>query len=558
MLLPWRTRIHLAIFITLIICTCLGANTVYADVWYVDTPGIANNTISGTTHVWSPANGTIYTNVTIYVKNSGNLTILAGTIVVVNASQAIILDTQSVLNITGTSAEPVLFKVNETGKKWNWIFFNDTGSYGTLNYVNITGARIGLLVNSSSILIYNSKFYENDEGVKLINSSDIRIENCTFKDNNNYGLTIVNCSNIRVSNCLSNNTKIGLFIDNSTQITVSNYTADYNDGIWINDTSFSTFTELKSYNNTFGFNITGADTKGNYFKWCEARNNTKVGFNITAVGGDNTFFGCKAINNTVGVNVTSINWDAITFYWGILDNNTLYSANASAIAGAPARNVTFIYNWWGQTPPARTGANKVGEFINYTSFLNASLSAVDQIRVAAGTHSLALTAAKVNASISTTVPITLTVAWYSSNPGTSSVPYQAGSYVDVHINTSSGVNWVYIKLNYTGVLVKVEPYLKMFWWNGRAWKKCSDSGVNTTAKYIWARITSTTSPNIARLAGTPFSGGATPPFTGGFATTPPTIKHQLTTYPTYESTLLIGLILLLFLLFSTTLVKKKV
>jgi hypothetical protein len=107
----------------------------------------------------------------------------------------------------------------------------------------------------------------------------------------------------------------------------------------------------------------------------------------------------------------------------------------------------------------------------------------------------------------------VTVAEYADNPGAGFIG-DVGKYIDVYIDDVSVVDEVEIKLYYTDSEIsgKEESSLKLSWWNGSAWKPCSDSGVNMTAidgysGYVWARIRDDTTPSLDDLCGTPF--GAT-------------------------------------------------
>jgi hypothetical protein len=120
----------------------------------------------------------------------------------------------------------------------------------------------------------------------------------------------------------------------------------------------------------------------------------------------------------------------------------------------------------------------------------------------------------VSADVNTTTGTpTVTVATYTSNPGGTPFGFDAlGKCVDVQINNASGVSEVMIKVYYTDADVLAaglnESSPRLYWWNDVAWVTCSDTGVNTTLNYIWARMNATTTPNLNQLVGTPFGGGA--------------------------------------------------
>ena len=52
-----------------------------------------------------------------------------------------------------------------------------------------------------------------------------------------------------------------------------------------------------------------------------------------------------------------------------------------------------------------------------------------------------------------------------------------------------------------------EQSLKLRWWNGSSWVTCSDSGVDTSDNYVWAKIGSDTTPTLIQLTETPFGAG---------------------------------------------------
>ncbi|MCK4388143.1 MAG: hypothetical protein KAW00_05160, partial [Dehalococcoidia bacterium] len=104
----------------------------------------------------------------------------------------------------------------------------------------------------------------------------------------------------------------------------------------------------------------------------------------------------------------------------------------------------------------------------------------------------------------------VTVAKYESNPG-GTIPggfAATGEYIDVHLDSSEGVDQIEIKNYYTAAQVAGidESSLRMRWWDGESWVQCSDSGVNTEnvngySGYVWAIITAGTTPNLTDLSG---------------------------------------------------------
>jgi hypothetical protein len=147
------------------------------------------------------------------------------------------------------------------------------------------------------------------------------------------------------------------------------------------------------------------------------------------------------------------------------------------------------------------------------------------------------TATGVNASASTTNAAatatggtpgtTVTVTEYSGNPGGSPpIGFTAlGKYIDVYVPNTDQVTELEIRLYYTAAELAAadiddEELLRLFWWDGTIWRQCSDRGVNTTNRYIWANIRTDTTPSLTQLTGTPF---------GGMGRVTPTVTTQAAT-----------------------------
>jgi|GEM_PF-372263 len=117
---------------------------------------------------------------------------------------------------------------------------------------------------------------------------------------------------------------------------------------------------------------------------------------------------------------------------------------------------------------------------------------------------------------------TVTAAKYAENPGGEApagfVPL--ASYVDVCIHDTENVTEIEIRLYYTDDGAEAadieEDSLRLFWWNGTAWERCSRSGVSVSdvtgySGYIWAIIKGDTTPSLDDLEGTPFGGFGSSP-----------------------------------------------
>ena len=189
-------------------------------------------------------------------------------------------------------------------------------------------------------------------------------------------------------------------------------------------------------------------------------------------------------------------------------------------------------NWWGhksgplhQTNPLGRGNAVVGD-VDFKPWLEAELvtKTVDN-----GILAVADTEVEVDGRA------TVTIARYSSNPHPTLSGYAAAASLDLaeldtfrELNIFSDVRVTYyksgteaeIRLYYTNAEAKGfdEESLRLLWWNGTNWAKCSHSDINTTditgnytySGYMWATINATTTPSLACLNGTEWGGYGEP------------------------------------------------
>jgi len=174
-------------------------------------------------------------------------------------------------------------------------------------------------------------------------------------------------------------------------------------------------------------------------------------------------------------------------------------------------------NFWGHiSGPAGAGpgtGDKVSEYVDFEPWTGAQAVGRHEETVQ-GTGTMdSIEQSDTEVVYDTDSEITITTQSYITNPG---VQFNGdiGKYIDVHLDSSEGVNEIEIRLYYTEAeLGDVdEDTLRMYWWTGEAWRRCSATGVNTEdtgdyAGYIWARISSDGSPTLSEMTGTPFLGG---------------------------------------------------
>jgi hypothetical protein len=82
-----------------------------------------------------------------------------------------------------------------------------------------------------------------------------------------------------------------------------------------------------------------------------------------------------------------------------------------------------------------------------------------------------------------------------------------GGFFDVLQKDPSGLSQVTIRFYYPQG--PDESVLGLWWWDGTAWHRCSDQGINTAdlpgyGGYLWARLTNSTVPALSEWTGGPF------------------------------------------------------
>ena len=168
-------------------------------------------------------------------------------------------------------------------------------------------------------------------------------------------------------------------------------------------------------------------------------------------------------------------------------------------------------NWWGDASgpyPYGTG-DAISDNVDFTPWLGAA--SVTQT-VTNGT----VYATDADTEVAVTGKATVTVSRVLDNSGG---PVHTGlvaldKYIDVYVPDATQVTEIVIRLYYTDAeaVSAYENYLRLLWWNGTEWAKCSETGVDTTSSngysgYMWAVVTEDTTPSLAQLQGTDYDMG---------------------------------------------------
>jgi len=225
-------------------------------------------------------------------------------------------------------------------------------------------------------------------------------------------------------------------------------------------------------------------------------------------------------NNSKGIHLAPTASGNIINFNNIV-GNSLYGINKSV-----NEVVNATCNWWGDVSgPSGAGngtGDKISVNVDYDPWLDSpypggepiSFTNAIETTVNGTTEIDARELADTNVTINTTAPVNVTIGNYSRNPG-AVFEGNVEKYIDVHVNDTTNVSWIEIRLYYTDYEITdlYESSLRMYWLNGSAWEECSDSGVvNTTgvdnySGYVWANISSDTTPSLSEFDGLPLTAG---------------------------------------------------
>jgi hypothetical protein len=217
------------------------------------------------------------------------------------------------------------------------------------------------------------------------------------------------------------------------------------------------------------------------------------------------------ISNNSNVGIFVINSTLEAHFNNIVGNTNLGAYNY----GGGTVNATK--NWWGYAsgpyhPIANPGGmgNAVSNNVDFAPWLGADVVTKTVTNGTVDAIDEAATEVLVSGNA------TVTVSKYLANPsGNASIGFiPLNKYINVCVPDTAAVTQIEIRLYYANAEIEIpyESYLQLGWWNGTAWVKCSDSGVNTTSVYgyigyVWARISNNTTPSLADMQDPDFDDG---------------------------------------------------
>ena len=399
-----------------------------------------------------------------------------------NPSEASIIvasgNVEDVVNIAADGVTFDGFTVSRKGANVYGINISDFCNNCVVKNNYITNCSYGILAAGDGHNISNNTCVYNGYGIYIYNSDNVTIEDNTCNYNKYYGIIIGGSANVTIEDNTCNSNEVGIVIVESANVTIEDNTCNSNGhGIYL---------EL---------------SRGIVIRFNNISNNTAEDSGVHVESG------CEDI---------------------LISFNNIYGNSPYGVYNDPSNSlVNATNNWWGDVSgPSSVGhgtGDKVSANVDYDPWLDAPYPGGQPINFTGAQTTTTSTGtteidAKVNASttvsINTTAPVNVTIAEYSRNPG-SGFSGDIGKYIDVHVDDTTNVTNMTIKLFYTDadIVGLNENTLRMLWWNDATgeWVACSNTGVNTTDQngysgYIWAYIDQTTIPSLSDLTGKPFGG----------------------------------------------------
>ncbi len=266
-----------------------------------------------------------------------------------------------------------------------------------------------------------------------------------------------------------------------------------NMGIYLSGASGQTLVvenEIKSNSN--GIYVDGSQT---YMAGNKIHGNT-------ASLGSAVFFSGSASGN-------QLRFNSITLDAGMGAGPHVYNQSA-------AEDVSARENWWGDAAgPGNAGGRgtAVGEGVVYQPWLAAAPLRVKAARVGPGEFTLAAVGeASVTLLGRGSGTAVISVAGFTANPAGEFPVTDMGRWVDLLVSGGSGLETLEMRVNYTaqegGNLD--QGTLRLYWWDGSQWDLCSDTGVDQSGGFVWARVAGGGRPGPADLEGTFFAVGTAP------------------------------------------------
>jgi parallel beta-helix repeat protein len=319
-----------------------------------------------------------------------------------------------------------------------------------------------------------------------------------YSDNNVFRITAscVTLSGLTIKSATYDG-RAGVYIDDASNCLISgNVIQDNNYGIYISEGSTSNILlENECRYNATGIFVDGSD---NYVSGNRLHGNT-------ALRGSAVFLSSVASGNHLLFNTITV------------DEGT-----DPTLAGSPqvynessAEEAKAVENWWGtDSGPSDAGGQgpDIGGMVDYAPWLTKQPLRVKTSPTGGGDYTIsAMEEMSVTVLKQGTGTPVVSAASFGENPFGEFPGKPMGRWVDVLFNNASGVDQAEIRVYYTAAELAAldlkEGSVRLFWWNGEKWKKCSKTGVDKEGDFVWVRLNLKTNPTSNDLGGTMFAVG---------------------------------------------------
>ena len=160
-------------------------------------------------------------------------------------------------------------------------------------------SNCGLTVEANNMIIANSTFSYNYNGISLHSSSNNTISNCTIYNNSGYGIFLYSSSNNNITNCTAYNNSYGIYLYHSDDNTITNYTIYNNsyDGNRLDYSSNNQITDCSVYNNS-RYGIYFHYSSNNNITSNQIYSNSHHGICFDSYSNNNQITTCTVYNNS--------------------------------------------------------------------------------------------------------------------------------------------------------------------------------------------------------------------------------------------------------------------
>ncbi len=184
------------------------------------------------TVTWTPDEGPVVLSESLTLDGTTRLVIEAG--VEVRLDPLVGIQIKGHLDVRGTEAEPVMFTPNASGPigpdSWESVrlMSESAGRLHRVEHAVFQGARTGLLVSSTAVLVQDCEFFVNRYGIVARGGADAEVRTSRFINNSALGLEWEEGSTGLAVGCHFQDNVVGVYMYNSSAPLVEGCTFEAN------------------------------------------------------------------------------------------------------------------------------------------------------------------------------------------------------------------------------------------------------------------------------------------------------------------------------------------